>query len=110
MDTKLLKKWRAEANKLFFKDLSIVFTNLMQFNIPKFTIWKDCDGYAKSIKGVDWITFFEDERIYVKDLKSKLQKSYKDFVDGYVEYRILKTKERHPYRSFRIKFFKIKRR
>lgn len=110
MNTKLLKKWRAKADELFFKDFSIVFTKNMQLNIPEFTIWKDCDGYVRSTNNAYWRGFFEDENIYVKDLKSELQKSYKDFVSNYIEYMILKTKERHPYRSFRIKFFTVKRR
>lgn len=93
MDTKLLKKWRAEANKLFFKDLSVSFNNYLRFKIPELAVWEDYQGSVRSKQGNYWISYYEYETIRVNDLNSKLQKSYEYFVNHYMRYM---TKEKTP--------------
>lgn len=110
MNIRLLKKWRTIANKLFFKDFTIEFDRLIKIKFPKLRTWKDYQDNAYITNCVDWIEFFGDEKICAKDLRPKLQKSYEDFIYGYLEYMILKTKKKHPYKRFKIRFFRTKRR
>lgn len=110
MDIRLLKKWRTIANKLFFKDLSIEFDRQIKIKYPKLRTWKDWQDNMYITCGIDWIEFFGDEKICAKDLRPKLEKSYNSFIYEYLEYMILKTKKKHPYKRFRIRFFRTKRR
>lgn len=92
MNTKLLKKWRTIADEMFFKDFSIDFKNQLQINIPEFYTWKDYYGHARFRQGNGRTSFYKDECIHINDLKSKLQKAYKTFVDEFLKYMTLKTK------------------
>lgn len=111
MNIRLLKKWRNEASKLFDDNVVLDITKT-QFCIELPYVSHEFNEF--NIKTRDYyIGNNADDKNTLFEAKLLVEAAYKyrkSLIDNYVLMMLRDKKREHPYKGFRIKFFKIKRR
>lgn len=113
MNTRLLKKWRTEASKLFNENVCIKSDiDGLYIGLPYIV---ECWNNSYDVRMND-VTVYNDflsnkESLYgVKTVKRLYDKYYDEFLYDYTVLMLNKKKKKHPYKGFKIKFFTVKRR
>lgn len=112
MNTRLLKKWRNDAIKLFNENISVKSdARGLYIAIPYLV--KKCDK-SFDIRRTVWTIYRDSLKdnyavLKVIEIKKYFDECYKDIIHDYMNFMLNKEKKKHPYKGFKIKFFSVKR-